>query len=580
MSQSNRGQPQQPENKRVFFSQTNYARLLQPLRETYERKLNKPELPEDVDKRLQKTLQHYMNEVYKVNPQYPVTNLNNEAFRETSLSVDQWLQKQVSVPVRGTYQQAPSRDQMFESVGSRYEREQQNRAPAPPQASTNVDFSLPRSDEDEEDPLEKYERIRKLREAETRAVAPAPKNTIIEQTFSEPSAPSATSLIQAPQSNNPPPPPVVVPRPQDYIIKQEDVVKYKENEINLYLYSGDRDWLNNTKENRYNFTINFNPASTANTATFSPSVKERFKNIVRMELVKAIVSSESLNTSVRVVSSNPVTSRVFNVLQYPYIMIRISEWTGNGFGTSEIIDNTFGLVQYDQTWKSDSAAPNFGYISMTPRYLKAQRVYHPTPLATLQKLSIQIETPNGSALTTELDTLNIKQIYLAPSTLGSAYSSGQYLFVRTETYFSQFAVAEGDTILVRGFDVGTDSNVIQSYANDFNTFINSSTGQIVVGIGCTTSPAAPFTVSDGANAVGYANVIIFRSRFDDPTTGATSRSYFGGSSANEDIIKTRLAFNVQEGPCALLNQNRQSHLVLRLITREMDSMSNLRPDNS
>jgi chemotaxis protein MotA len=52
-----------------------------------------------------------------------------------------------------------------------------------------------------------------------------------------------------------------LPLEQRLVFKQEfseDIIKYKETEINLYVYSGDRDWLNNKNENRYNFTINFN----------------------------------------------------------------------------------------------------------------------------------------------------------------------------------------------------------------------------------------------------------------------------------------------------------------------------------
>jgi hypothetical protein len=595
MSQGTRGysaQPSNPDTNRIFFSQTNYGRILQPLRENYERKLNKPELPEDVDKRLQKTLQHYMTEVYRVNgPQSSVNTLNQEAFRETTLNIDAWLQKQVSVPVRGAFQQTLTQDSLYESVGSRYEREQQSRAPPPAQPMTSVDFSLPKTDdEDAEDPLEKYERIRKLREAESRPIPVAmPKqarNTIEPSPLSEPSAPSPTTNLPQAQSNNPPAPPLMAPRPQEYIIKQEDVVKYKENEYNLFLYSGDRDWLTNRNENRYNFTINFNPASNSNSATFSPSVKERFRNIVRMELVKTIVSAESLDVSVRVGNdlSGTDTSRILNVLSYPYLMIRISEWTGNGFGTSANIDNTFGLVQYDQLWKSDVTAGNFGYISMTPRYLKAQRVYHPTPLATLQKLSIQVERPDGQPLTTQLDTLDINSVYLAASTNTSRYSAipdtASYIFIKTKTFFSRFFVAEGDRIQIRGYDMGTDINVISQVANDFNSFVNSTEGHVVVGIGYSASSSAPYAVTDGPNTVGYANYIVIRSRFADPTTGSTARDYFGGAAPAEAKIQTRLATSTPTTTCALLNQNRQSHFVLRLITREMDPTSNLRPDNS
>jgi hypothetical protein len=567
----------QYDTQATFFAAPNYARLLQPLREQYERKLNTDELPDDVDKRLQKSLQHYMREVFRVNgTTTPISSLNQEAYRETTLNFDGWLQKQVpsSIPKRPIATQS-NQDPLFESVGNRFEREQQNRSSVPLQAIPTMDFSVSNDDEDAEDPLEKYERLRKQRELEGKT-SNLNKVKISDQ-YSEPSAPSATTQIPPVQQNNPPPPPLLAPRPQEFIIKQEDVVKYKENEQNLFIYSGDRDWLANRNENRYNFTINFNSVSSTNSATYSPSVKERFKNIVRMELVKAILSSEPLEFSVRVSSGLPNTDRVINLLSYPYVMIRISEWTSNGFGTNANIDNAFGLVQYDQTWKSDSSAPNFGYISMTPRYLKAQRVYTPTPLATIQKLSFQVERPDGNPLTTMLDTLDIGNIYLASNVGGSAYAvspdTESYIFIKTKTWFSRFFVNDGDRIQIRGYDIG-----IASYQNDFNNFINSTDGHIVVGTAYTDSS---LTLKDNYNAVGYSDFIIIRSRFEDPTTtGGQSRNYFGGTPTTEADVSTRLLSASPSTNCALLNTNRQSHFVLRIITREMDASSNLRPDNS
>jgi len=603
MSQGSRGNQQpalsgpfqqvnqrQPENSKVFFSQTNYGRILQPLREQYERKTNTDELPEDVDKRLQKTLQHYMNEVFRLNGANTSLNgLNQEVFRETSLNFDGWLQKQVNTTSNKSRPQfMPSQDNLFENVGNRFEREQQSRSSVA-QASPVVDFTLPKNDEeDNEDPLEKFERLRKIREQEAKTVntkvQPSNKQQL-NDVYSEPSAPSAVSSIPPIQQSNPAPPPLLAPRPQEYIIKQEDVVKYKENEINLFINSGDRDWILNRNENRYNFTINFNTVSSNNNSTFSPSIKERFRNIVRMELVKTILSSESLDMSHRMVtvagSATPDTSRVINLLSYPYIMIRISEWSGNGFGTNANIDNTFGLVQYDQTWKSDSSAGNFGYISLTPRYLKAQRVYQPTPLATLQKLTIQVERPDGQPLTTMLDTLDLQNIYLSDSMTGSNYSTtapaNNYIFIRTQTFFSRFFVSEGDRIQIRSYST-TVKSVAQS---DFDSYVNREEGHIIVGTAYDTLPASPsFAVSDNTNASGYANILIIRSRFNDPTTGSFSRNFFGGNSTLEGNVKTSLQTQANITGAALINTNRQSHFVLRIITREMDPTSNLRPDNS
>lgn len=544
-----------------------------------------------MDRRLQKTLSHYMTEVYRIHSgQMPINSLNQESYRETALNVDSWLSKQSSTTVQRNQGQIQAPDNLFENIGSRFEREQQTRSVTQVPQSTPIDFSIRDDDEEGEDPIEKFERLRKLREVETRSSqqqqATKSRNAI-DSAYSEPSAaPVTSSLPPVVQTQAQAPPPLLAPRPQEYIIKQEDVVKYKENELNLYINSGDRDWLANKNENRYNFTINFNTLND-NGNTFSPAIKERFRNITRMELVKTILSAESLEVTVLATATNTTnTNRVQNILSYPYVMIRISEWTGNGYGTNLGIDNTFGLVQYDQLWKSDISAPNFGYISMTPRYLKAQRVYQPTPLATLQKLSIQVERPDGQPLSKELDTLNIGKIYLAQSIITSVFSATpddqSYIFIKTSTYFSKFFVVEGDRIVFRGYNIDTDSYVTQAVADDFNNFINRPNGHIVCGIAHSTDTTIPISLNDGPNDVGYANYVIIRSRFMDPTTGSTSRNFFGGGSdrTNEDLIKLRLDDNVPASPSAFINMNRQCHLVLRLITRDMDSTSNLRPDNS
>ena len=577
----------QPETSKVFFGQPNYARILQPLREQYERKMNTEELPEDVDKRLQKSLQHYMTEIFRVNgANTSVNTLNQEVFRETSLNFDSWLQKQVSTnnnnsSKRNTFNQP--HDSLFDSVGNRFEREQQTRAPAPAQPMGSVDFTLPKNEEEsDEDPLEKFERLRKLRELESKQSTKAAQR--VNDQYSEPSAPSAVSVLPPVQQSNPAPPPLLAPRPQEYIIKQEDIVKYKENELNLFIYSGDRDWLANRNENRYNFTINFNTVNTSGQKTFSPSIKERFRNIVRMELVKIILSGESLDVTVRKTEGVIDTKRILNVLSYPYIMVRISEWSSNGYGTNENIDNTFGIVQYDQSWKSDSNASNFGFVSMTPRYLKAQRVYQPTPLATLQKLSIQVERPDGEPLTKMLDTLDLKNIYLSDSISNSSYSTTaddlSYIVIVTKTFFSRFFVSEGDRIQIRGYASQTSSNA----QTEFDNYINSAEGHIVLGVGYQTNfpdmTLDLLNITDDFNTVGYSNCIIIRSRFVDPTSGLVARNYFGGNVDLEKTIKTNLETQPAITGSALLNTNRQSHFVLRLITREMDSTSNLRPDNT
>ena len=112
--------------------------------------------------------------------------------------------------------------------------------------------------------------------------------------------------------------------PQDIIKPQNDIVAYKENEYNLMIYSGDRDWVNNTLENRYNFTVNFDPANNKQGFGLSPSTYIKFKNIARIELVKAIMATEGLETvSLKSGAATYDTSKIINVLSFPYLQVRI-----------------------------------------------------------------------------------------------------------------------------------------------------------------------------------------------------------------------------------------------------------------
>ncbi len=91
-------------------------------------------------------------------------------------------------------------------------------------------------------------------------------------------------------------------------------------------------------------------------------------------------------------------------------------------------------------------------------------------------------------------------------------------------------------------------------------------------------------ITDGRNDAGYCNVIIIRNRFNDPTTGSVIRDqvYFGSTSAAETTLATALNTTGTEPDqtgAALINFSRQTHVVLRIITRDFDNAANIRPDN-
>lgn len=591
-----------------FLNGPNYQKIVGFLRQHYAKKLGMQAIHERMDARLQKTVQHYMTEVSRLQGNRPVNALTQEVLRETTTSMDTWLttrQESGISPVAttiGAFSKSEEYGRLHEDPNARFEALMSERAPPAQQTPAPMpDFLKTQSFMDSnEDPILLMERMQKERESQARILG-------------IPASPASTPSLEirdvSPSAANPIPPqaetapPLLAPRPQAYIIPQEDVVKYKETEYNIFITSSDRDWLRNTSENRYNFSVNFNTGSKKTGFTYSPSIQERFRNIQRIEFVKAIVPTESLTSLVRVIpeedgsSYSYDTTRVINVFSLPFAHVRIAELNGNGFSTNPAEDNTFAMVQYDTTWSSDQTAQaqtgvspsavlgKSGYTGMIPKFLKCQRVY-PNLLGTLQRLSLRLERHDGQLLTSDSDVLQIKRIVLSNSfgsvggnnTIYSVTSpQNSYIFVQTWSYFPYSAVSEGDRIALAGYTPTTVSDA----ASDFANYMNREEGHYVVATGYVSTGVQQ--LSDGRNNAGYCNVIILRSRFDDPTTGSTDRtaSYYGGSVGADDALSTALdgEGEANASGTALINMNRQTHFVLRIVTRDYDAASNTRPDN-
>ena len=392
---------------------------------------------------------------------------------------------------------------------------------------------------------------------------------------------------------------------QMIITREPDTMAYKEREMNFFAYSADRDWVNSS-ETRYNFSVNFDSSSAPLGSRLNTSASIKFRNIVRIELVKTILPGESLDTLVTKASATTYdTSLNTNVLSFPYIQLRIPELDTNVHGTNESIDAAFGILQYDANWISDSGnSLARGYFAMIPKFLKSQKVYQPTPLATLQKLSFEFQRPDGSALSAVPDTLDIAQVIPtlammtspmeATGALANTYykkdaavdiSGSAYYWLKTKTYFNHWTVSKGDRIAVRNLtwaSAATGSAVAQ--LADFVGWTQASAGLIIVDTGIITGTGPSSYVFTGGpnsyNAQGYANAILVRGRFTDPTTGVFLPAAPGG--IVDQYVSGYLSHyltNTALTSGRLLNLSHQVQVCMRVIVREMDGTGILRPDN-
>lgn len=572
-----------------------FQSMLASLRQTYTKRLPAGLTP-TADARLQRTLNHYIREVLRVHGTFN----EQEILRETFDSMSGWFRRNT--------------DQLLPGTASPVSAFKPIRSPLPPPstaAPTGGSPALPTPiatvDLEAEDPIALYERIRAAREAPFFPPQPAPTG-IPELKAVETRAPGpitgipsggqATAFGSTPLSDllglS-----VTPPQPKDFITPQENVVKYREMEYNLVLNSKDRDWLNSTAENRYQFTVQLNGGYVPQGTGIQPTIQNRLRNIVRIEFIKAILPVEGLEVVIprkccTETDTTPLAESAFvSPLALPYIQVLMDEMQGNNtLGTNETVDRSLAICQYDATWKSDQGhvpTTNRGYTLFFPKLMKAQRIYTPTPLSNLQSLSFHLLNPENLPMSTVPDSFAVKRVVYGniQDTSGSCYSdvsgdgtaaTAQYLFIETQKWFPLWAFSRLDRVTFDGLTFTSTTPAIESAGEALNSWLQRQEGHIVVGIGSTADDGF---VLDGPNLCGYANWIIVRNRFTDPTNGDCERYRFTGDETAEATLATEMAAygdtGFQRG--GVLNLSRQVQLFLRVITREVDPASNIRPDN-
>lgn len=632
----------------AFFSDGNKTMLVRLLTNDIKRRTGS-ELDDKQRLRLNKTIDHYMKEVSSHSePNTPIPNLNKEVLQSVVPDYISYLQRRPSsVP------DDDEMDKIREDVTSRFETMQTDRQSGRGAPPNPPNFQLSLEDEDTPSSLSQFELLKQQREIEAKrleeaaaAVAAKPmpedmkrriqsddmfrteqasarqkdstamalretaRNTIL-NTAPLNVPPDGRQLLlgnmqSLPTSRSPQANPTILDMqrsaytlPQNMIIPQEDVIKYKENEYNLFIYSADRDWVTNIGENRYNFSVNFDPAN--NRPGFfglSPSTYIKFKNISRIELVKVIMSTEGTEViTTKTAASTYDTHFNINALAYPYLQLHVDELNTNGFGTNDGLNNSFGIISYDAYWSSDSGLKNKGFTRLIPKFLKCQKIYHPTPLATLNKMTIQIQKPDGSLYSSEPDAVDISGIVTsaqlassvwgsggtAPDVTGTYYTdtSGEYLWIQTSSWFSQFTATQGDKIVMKNIAMPTAFAGGTDAVADFTTFLQRTEGHTIVDIGQVyyKTSASKFFFTTGSNKVGFSNCIIIRTKFNNPNTGLITPANWGGTSSKSTTFLTALAAAPRVSSGRLLNLSHQVQVIFRVITRDMDSSARIRPDN-
>jgi hypothetical protein len=605
--------PRVQQNKRAFFSEQNESMLYGMLSKNFQQRLGS-QLNEKQTSHLERALEFYMGEIFQAKGSSPVQELNKETLSVTANEFNEYLQRQKAV--------ALATPQMFQETSQRYDQLQQDRqrnleAPRPPVPEYVQSITI--KEDNSISALSLFEEAKNRRNMEmsvqaeeqlAKRITSANQPLYLEAPQNRPDPRSMydrpLDLVIAGQQQELPGrgdvnPTVGRPGPasnlrgslqQDILIKQEDIQSFKETEYNLSIYSADRKWEFDTLngENRFNFSVNLYSGNPTNGVSLMPKGTARLRNIVRIEFVKAVLPIEVTEMLVRKTNSTTYdTTYLKNIFAYPFVTLNVDELDTNSYGTNNTMDNAFGILQYDSNWTDNTNS--LGFTSLIPKHMKCQRVYSPTPLATLTKLSVRLQQPNGSIINTTRDTLDINGVFLSSS--GSIHSyfgdttntisltntayndvTAEYIWIDSKEWFGKYDFAVGDRIQIRNLSLTTPS----SAQTDLTNFITNTNGITIVGTAYsqTNSSGVVTGLIDGCNNYGYSRFLILRGKFSDPTTGSTSIQPYDAVSNNSVISATKIPFNTGG---KLINLSRQTQLIFRVITREYDSSSLVRPDN-
>jgi hypothetical protein len=252
-------------------------------------------------------------------------------------------------------------------------------------------------------------------------------------------------------------------------VSREDLLPPQVNQMILLdkflsINGFDRNWL--VDKSRFDFRVDFGGGDN--------SIQQRHRNIKSIKATRVIIPMEILEVQ----SLQNVPKTYYNYefsFSYPYIMLYIDEFGDIYDGTNDNVRRCFCHLVFDKCYK----APNGrGYIILNP-IQNEKKVFHPTPLTALSKMSVSLRKPNGELLNSSRDE------YLIFKVEYEAYNK-QYLKIVTNKYFDKNEFFRGDTIILKNFEI-TNVPTTPPMNNDaitkLNDFINRKEGHEILEIG-------------------------------------------------------------------------------------------------
>lgn len=298
--------------------------------------------------------------------------------------------------------------------------------------------------------------------------------------------------------------------------KQSLYVPYYKNNPTIPFTKSD---INNGLPNTSGFKINdttfaaFDESLNENGNALDPENPET-PIVLGQESVNIIVDNVSMLSSFKSISSISVANLIlplgianksastgtnayehFNYFNSPYILLCIQELQGTHDGTNNTMSKTFCQLQYKDFVKIDQPGDpsQRGSVIFSP-VQHSEKIFFPTPLSSLNSLTVSVHKPSGELLSRELDNKrsnDISEITITQLSLRIVINEG---FNVNEFY-------KNDYVLIKNLFIYAPigSSLTSTQVSEFNAFISRNTGHRINNIDATDNIIdidLPFEFSD------------------------------------------------------------------------------------
>ncbi len=281
--------------------------------------------------------------------------------------------------------------------------------------------------------------------------------------------------------------------------------------------------------------------------------------------------------------------------KYPYLLLKIGELDGVFRGTNKHIDQAFATLTFDKFYSSDVLSANQitsninsaiktnfsnefkrGFVRYNPAYFEKKKFYN-APLASLNKMSINITDPRGYAINTQNDVLTVSTIAFtgALSSLTDtdyelnpthsfpyvATSTRKMIAVTTSTYYSNRIWRIGDVVQFNGLTMNSSGAKNSSFVQ----FITRDEGHPIINLPVETDDESA-TANHGQHNVFYISP---PGDMDSNNQTLDTATYYDNTSLNFGSASYG----------TVINLDMQSSLLFRIVTREPKVIDITKPMN-